>query len=403
MIHVVDSIMGSGKTNWAIQYMNENPDKKFVYITPYTEEIDERMLKVCKGFQQPEHAIVNGKKERKLTDLHRLLREGSNICSTHALFKLTTDETIRLLQEHNYILIMDEVFDVIEQLSLKRDDLKDIFERKHAHVDELTGYLVWDNLSYNGRYNDVMKLALNKNVFVIDNTALVWLFPAQIFKYFSDTYILTYMFNCQVQRYYFDLNKVNYQYFKVHLDDNGYFIKEHDFMPDDTSKFKINIHTGKMNDVGKGFNSLCVEWYKKNRKRLPELQKHLYNFFRNICKSTSEVNLWTTFDEYKKHLQGKGYTEGFLACNARAVNKYRDRVNVAYTVNRFMNVAVYKFFTKVHKMKIGKEEQRMYGLAEMLQFIYRSGLRNGKSINLYVPSERMRHSLQEWLGIPKAD
>ena len=34
-IKVVDSIMGSGKTSWAIDRMNYNDNKKYVYITPY--------------------------------------------------------------------------------------------------------------------------------------------------------------------------------------------------------------------------------------------------------------------------------------------------------------------------------------------------------------------------------
>lgn len=35
MIKVCDAIMGSGKSSAAINYMNEHPDKKFIYITPY--------------------------------------------------------------------------------------------------------------------------------------------------------------------------------------------------------------------------------------------------------------------------------------------------------------------------------------------------------------------------------
>jgi len=35
MIRVVDSMMGKGKTSWAITYMNANPQRRFIYITPY--------------------------------------------------------------------------------------------------------------------------------------------------------------------------------------------------------------------------------------------------------------------------------------------------------------------------------------------------------------------------------
>ena len=31
--------MGSGKSTWSFNYMYENKDKKFIYITPYLNEI----------------------------------------------------------------------------------------------------------------------------------------------------------------------------------------------------------------------------------------------------------------------------------------------------------------------------------------------------------------------------
>ena len=46
MITVIDSICGSGKTSWAIQEINNNTDKKYIYITPYLDET-ERVRKEC--------------------------------------------------------------------------------------------------------------------------------------------------------------------------------------------------------------------------------------------------------------------------------------------------------------------------------------------------------------------
>lgn len=38
-INIVDSIMGSGKTSWAIQKMNEDKNNKYVFITPFLDEV----------------------------------------------------------------------------------------------------------------------------------------------------------------------------------------------------------------------------------------------------------------------------------------------------------------------------------------------------------------------------
>lgn len=38
-----------------------------------------------------------------------------------------------------------------------------------------------------------------------------------------------------------------------------------------------------------------------------------------------------------------------------------------------------------------------YALSEMLQWIWRSAIRNNEPINIYIPSSRMRNILEEWL------
>ncbi len=43
-------------------------------------------------------------------------------------------------------------------------------------------------------------------------------------------------------------------------------------------------------------------------------------------------------------------------------------------------------------------QEDTYALSEMLQFIFRSAIRDGKEIELYIPSFRMRQMLKEWIG-----
>ena len=37
-ITVIDSIMGSGKSTWAFNFINSNPEKKYLYVTPFIDE-----------------------------------------------------------------------------------------------------------------------------------------------------------------------------------------------------------------------------------------------------------------------------------------------------------------------------------------------------------------------------
>ena len=85
-VKVIDSIMGSGKTEWAIAYMNANRHKRFIYITPFNDEIENRILPRCSGF-------VTGNTGSKFQDFKRLLRMGKNIAATHECFKMADEET----------------------------------------------------------------------------------------------------------------------------------------------------------------------------------------------------------------------------------------------------------------------------------------------------------------------
>ena len=42
----------------------------------------------------------------------------------------------------------------------------------------------------------------------------------------------------------------------------------------------------------------------------------------------------------------------------------------------------------------------MYALSELVQWTFRSRIREGEPINLYIPSERMRDILINWLNPP---
>ena len=79
--------------------------------------------------------------------------------------------------------------------------------------------------------------------------------------------------------------------------------------------------------------------------------------------------------------------------NSRATNKYKDRASVVYPVNRYLNPFVKNFFT-TNGIEINEDG---YALTEMLQFIWRSAIRDGEEIWIYIPSIRMRRLLYEWI------
>ena len=93
-------------------------------------------------------------------------------------------------------------------------------------------------------------------------------------------------------------------------------------------------------------------------------------------------------------MKGSGYTKGFVSCNCRSTNDFADRYNLVYAINRYLNPGVPLYFSK--KNIVINED--LYALSEMLQWIWRSRIRNGEPINIYIPSNRMRWLLKNWLN-----
>ena len=126
---------------------------------------------------------------------------------------------------------------------------------------------------------------------------------------------------------------------------------------------------------------------------MKKLKDNMYNFFRHKSSLQSKDVIWTTFKDYKKKVTPLGYARGYLPCNTRAINDKQDTLAVAYPINRYMNPVIHNFFTQ----RGVEVDEDGYALSEMLQFIWRSRIRNGESIYVYIPSSRMRGLLKNWI------
>lgn len=410
VVNIVDSIMGAGKTSAAINYINNAPeDIKIIYITPYITEID-RIIDRCKDkkFEQPRKYTDN---TPKIVHLKDLLNKGKNIATTHALFHHFDDEVIDLCYSQNYVLFMDEVTDVIEPYSIEKTDLEILLD-KFAVVNEDTGLIEWldGQDDYNGRFKEEKRLCEMGCLAMYGEAVMLWMFPIKIFNAFRESYILTYMFGAQMQKYYYDYYGVEYKYLYTEGNhpDNYHFVDEcRSYVSKyDYRKLIKIIDDEKLNMIGDAPTALSKTWYKRNESNilLKKLKNNTLNFFNNKPiiynektykweKSKSRNNIWTTFKDYKEKLSGKGYAKGYIPSNMRASNEYRDRTAVAYLVNKYFNPFIKNFFVS-NGIQVDEDG---YALSEMLQFLWRSGIRDGKRITVYIPSSRMRSLLENWI------
>ena len=398
MITVIDSPCGFGKTQYMINMINENPTKNYIYITPYLNEVG-RIKNNTKFLQDKITRFVEPvytKKKKKYDCLIDYIYDSKDIVSTHSLFSRCSKEIVDTIKQNKYTLILDEVMSVVKVLDISYRDIKLILDKGIAEL----GYhneLIWKVQDYSiiDRYGDIYDLCMNNHVYVYNNRALIWTFPIEIFSAFKDVYICTYMFDAQIQKYYYDLYNVRYA--KMSIVNNELV----DYVEQKSNTDKIHIvYNDKLNNIGEDDFSLSKSWYKHNKDKLKFVKNRIYNFVRNIApiiskeKVSYKDTLWTTYKDYKSNLSGKGYSKSFLPCNMRATNDYINTYVVAYMINVFLNPIILQFF-KARDVTINQDK---YALSEMIQFIYRSAIRNDVDIYVYIPSKRMRNLLEEYIG-----
>lgn len=187
------------------------------------------------------------------------------------------------------------------------------------------------------------------------------------------------------------------------LDDNRQLIP-HDKVLEYEKRRKvidlINIYDGKFNNIGMKIgksNPLSKSWYEDKRKKnlaiFEQLKKNTENYFRTVTETEAKYNMYTVFKPYAKYISGKGFSRGLVACNARGTNNYRERKSLAYLINFFMQPDIKQFIEHYHI----EFDEDLFSLSALLQWIWRSQIRDGQPIDIYIPSERMRTLLKIWM------
>ena len=129
-------------------------------------------------------------------------------------------------------------------------------------------------------------------------------------------------------------------------------------------------------------------------------------------------SLFAKEQQAKEAAEGKGYTcvrqltkdelelpekerkkkEKELACfvplNTRATNDYKDRWALAYCFNMYSPRMIWHFFNNCgHPV-----DDDLFAIACLIQWVFRSRIREGEPIVLYLPSPRMRELFNRWLN-----
>lgn len=417
MIYICDAMMGSGKSTAAINYIKEHgKDENFIYVTPFLKEVD----RMCRETNCRQPTEPNKKEHVKW-----MLDRGINISTTHSMFQMFDKESMDLAKLNEYTLILDEVSDVVRIMGDPKSDIRFILDA--ISIDKETGKVTWIQEDYDGkRFQDIKDYCDAGVLYSYCGEFFLWMFPVDVFMSFKNVYVLTYMFTAQMQYYYYRLFGVEFKdiYVSGKFPKIYFTEKRTHYDSKEYKKLITIVDSEKLNAIGDDRTALSSSWYKRcvDNDRVGvfnKLKNNTYNFFRNITNTSVEENMWTVFqykstqpeDEsvhrvtarnpyprgiyYPKIKNGRcGGESCFVSVGMRATNEYRQKKALVYLVNVFYNPLIERFFRDKEIIL----DEDAYALSELLQWMFRSCIRDKKPITIYIPSRRMRTLLQNWIN-----
>lgn len=394
--------MGTGKTSATIAYLNEHNDQKFIYITPYLAEAT-RIRKGCPSlhFVEPSNKLKRYD-FKKSAHTAALVAEGKNITTTHQAFKCYTKEVLDNIRNYGYTLIIDENVDVLENFEMHPGDLQMTIDA--GYIEEHDCEYSMTDKEYTGiAMRDMFRLLKSRKLIRMNDEKkedlFYWTLPPDLITAFKDVYILTYLFNgqslCNLLRIY------NLRYENIGIErtaDGGYcFGPSPGYVPEYVKHLKDMLHivdNKRMNAVGDSHFALSLNWFERDDDGVEQLKRNVWNYFNCINKDVpASKRLCGTFASKFDRVKGKGYTKSFIPFNTKATNEFKDRTHLVYIANIFMNVNEKNFY-RMHGINVDEDA---YALSIMVQWIWRSAIRDGSEVYLYIPSKRMRDILTRWI------
>lgn len=426
-IKVYDAMMGSGKTTRIIEEIQKaDHSQKFIFITPLLTEchriagtvyeesdiykrpiiLDSDDTSILYQYREEDTPLRNkifkhpyfSKAGGKAESLPVLIKNKDNIVSTHQLFVNLTTKVLEAAKD--YILVIDEmlsIYEIYTQYSL--EEINTMLSNKWITLDEKDGITLRFHREYYGAnidgrdptentyYENFANLCDLGQLMLIDNKVVIWELAAEALSSFKEVWIATYMFEDNIMSTYLKAHGIEYETIT--------FGKK----PSEI-KHLINIYEdigrSNLNTIGDKNSALSATNCKITAVK-DTLANNLDNFVRNKIKCKKSDLIWTSFKSGKTRIQKNtihNYANQWIPYNTKATNEFGNIHNVVYLCNIYPNPEL----VKASSARGFSVNENIYALSEMVQFIWRSAIRNEEPINIYVPSSRMRTLLNSWLN-----
>ena len=403
---IIDYPCGLGKTSALISVLDQRPNLKVLVVVQTLAEVKRMVSSAPVGrLHAPEDPGL--KYRTKGEQLAPLVRAGKSIVITHKLYervgtlayqgafaqyKIIIDEVPNAVSPSKFNLDLKsftEFYIDAGYCSLRKDGLVVMTDKgleeeerlKLALNEKLISSISSGRLYYDGKKNFIQTLPTS----LFTNTAglivLTFLSEGSLFLKFLEKLQIDYTVSKSRQCH---------QRFQLQARDN---LKIHRMSSLDKVSFsysKQTSYTPKSAEVTKVRNAL------KNLRQRNLAVVDLENLMITCAKKNWLKPLGSDYDKAKPSLFSinsrmfKG--ANWLPNTTRGTNDYIHCTHAIYLYEQNVNPISLRWLNTDNA-----EFRAAYALTEMVQWLWRSQIRNGKAVDVYIPSKRMREILQRWL------
>lgn len=405
VVEVFDRIMGSGKTTGITNWMNNNPQNKYLYISPTLTEVESRIPDQCAGL---EFVFPNTQEHKTKGDcLYTMLQKGENIAFSHSLFMDMRKKHLDMIAKQEYVLVIDEEVSLISPYSGRytRGDVISLEKAQHIKVhDDDVGRIewLWQDMEEDTAYSMFQGLCQADMLYCSkrDRDILVIHLPMQLIQSAQRVILLTYLFNGSVMDSFLRLKGVSIIPFtEIATLKTTKQIKEE-------CRSLITLVETPSTKSASTF-PLSSSWYSRNSTQ-EDIDK-ISNAIRSIYRKYGNKDnfLYTVPKEIVFPDNIRKNTKMFkddrwpvedcwLHSSCRATNLYATKSVLVHAFNRYVNLPVQAYLQDYAH----PASDDAFALSEMVQWIWRGCIRDSKPITLCIISNRMRALFKKWLDDP---
>lgn len=401
-VAIVDMPCGSGKTTRLINSFRE--DRNYLVVTPLLSEVDRIVNGAPVSFQQPQAKGGITKREH----LRELLTWRKNVATTHALYTdLAAVAREGLLDD--YHIIIDEVPEVAKQFDGKSPKSWEEFYINDGYAEVAPSGLVSPTAKWDADHEAVMdtldikiyQTAKAGCLYRLEDCFFMWALPVELLSTGAAITVFTYQSQGSLLIPYLQ---------KMGIETSIKTCRETEVAFKSNARDLITVDTiSALDDF-----ALSATAQKSTKIKHGKLGKKVATALKNLrareLRQVPDDKILVTCLKDNWFANGKGYdtqnpkpapfSSGsnmfrgvtWLSNTTRGTNEYSDCSHMIYLWDQNPNPYVAKW------LGMAKVEKDAFALTELIQWVWRSRVRKGEPITLYLPSKRMRKIFLDWLN-----